>query len=168
MLTACTLWRPWPDPVVAGVKPIENRPNPPPRKLLGELVAIHAGKTWDADGAAFIRARGFKLVEEGRDERIGAIVGVARIAGWLDRRPAKLIEQPDGTESGLVTSERTAFHERLNNLDRDPWWMGPVGILLVDARPIAPVKCRGMQGWFTVPDDVEAVVRERWEAAREA
>jgi hypothetical protein len=174
-----TLYRPWDEPVVAGAKPIENRPNPPPRSLLGQVVAIHAGKVWDPSGAAFIRARGYRLLgDDGAwvANRVGAIVGVARIAGWLDRRPQSIQRGPDGEETGTVVCLDGPGYEahgsggriRIGQLDQSSWWFGPVGILLVDAVAIAPVPCRGMQGWWKVPADVEAVVRERVEAARAA
>lgn len=158
-----TLHRPWDEPVTSGAKPVENRPNPPPRSLLGEVIAIHAGKVWDAEGARRIRANGFELREEGRDDRIGAIVGVARIAGWLDRREKSIVWSDTGGE-GLVTA-LDEYRSIVSDLDRAlgtrAWWSGPVGIYLIDAVAVAPVKCRGMQGWWTVPADVELVVRER-------
>jgi ASCH domain len=42
----------------------------------------------------------------------------------------------------------------------DPFFFGPFGFVLEDARPIALVPCRGMLGFFSVPPDVEARVRE--------
>ena len=57
-LSCITLWRPWcwsiyalPEP---GAKRIENRPNPPPATLIGQLVALHSGKVYDEEGARFI------------------------------------------------------------------------------------------------------------------
>ena len=50
-LQALTLWRPWAGLVAAKVKPIENRDWPPPDRLIGKRLAIHAGKKWDREGA---------------------------------------------------------------------------------------------------------------------
>lgn len=158
-MRALTLWRPWDQPVADGAKPVENRPNPPPRSLLGEVVAIHAGQKYDYDGAEFIKARGYRLLPHDGG-RIGAIVGVARILGWVDQRR-------DRGRLATITCERDDL-ERLQAVRVNPWFFGPVGILLVDAVAIRPVKCRGMQGWWTVPEDVEKTVRERVEARRVA
>lgn len=141
-LRALTLWRPWDYPVADGSKPVENRPNPPPISLLGEVIAIHAGQRYDYDGANFIRKNGYKLPHFYEPKRVGAIVGLARIAGWLDRRSA------DATPQFLRGHN---LEERITSLDQDRWWMGPVGILLTEARPMKPVHCRGMQGYWRVP-----------------
>lgn len=171
-MIAATLWRPWDEPVAAGAKPIENRPQPPPRKLLGETIAIHAGKHHDPSARRFIAERGYVLGGtrgEWVANRRMAIVGVARIAGWLDRREKSLV---DG--EGMVTAldERTDggpdYRSLVAAADRSPWWMGPVGILLVDAVAIAPVSCRGAQGWWTVPEAIAALVNDRVEEARAA
>lgn len=158
-MKALTLWRPWDRPVADGTKPVENRPNPPPRSLLGQEIAIHAGKHYDYDGAEFIKARGYELV--GDSGRVGAIVGVARIAGWLDKRPKSMRDGEGLIVSSTPLDEKVARaqFEQLQALDRSPWFFGPVGILLVDARPLAkPIPCKGMQGYWTVPADVEAKI----------
>lgn len=164
---AATVWRPWDQPLAVGAKPIENRPKPPPRKLLGEVIAIHAGKHYDYDGAEAIKRRGFVLDPWAPGM---AVVGVARIAGWLDRRPEKIVDGEGliASATALDPAVARAQFERLQKLDTEEWWMGPVGILLVDAVAIRPVPCRGAQGWWTVPADIEAKVRGRVAAARAA
>lgn len=162
-MNALTLFRPWDEPVAAGAKPIENRPKPPPRKLLGETIAIHAGKHFDSGARRFISERGYVLGGtrgEWVANRRMAIVGVARIAGWLDRRPHKLMRMVDGTVQGMVTA-LDEHRTRFEYLDLDPWWIGPVGILLVDAVAIEPVACKGAQGWWTVPEAIAALVNDR-------
>ena len=44
----------------------------------------------------------------------------------------------------------------------DPWYAGRYGWLLADRqRLVEPVPCRGRQGLWTLPADVEAQVREQ-------
>lgn len=50
---------------------------------------------------------------------------------------------------------------RVLHLDDDPWWTGPVGWLFEDVVEIEPVPCRGAQRLWTVPPEVEHVVRLR-------
>ena len=46
--------------------------------------------------------------------------------------------------------------------DENEWFCGPYGWQLDDVRAIEPVPCRGFQRLWKIPDDVLAVVRERW------
>lgn len=91
------------------------------------------------------------------------IVGVARIVGYLDRRPELGCAYAFAVAPELHTPERYA---RVSRLDSDPWWAGPVGILLDDVTAIAPVPCKGAMGYWRVPDDVAEIVRARWKEAR--
>ena len=49
---ALTLWQPWASAICSGPKRIENRPIPPPDRIIGQRIFIHAGKTWDHERAA--------------------------------------------------------------------------------------------------------------------
>ena len=168
-LRALTLWRPWDEPVGCGFKPVENRPRPPPASLLGEVIAIHAGLHYDQSAYDFIAERGYRfnlLTRAASDaRRAGKIVALARIAGWLDARESGL-----GEWNARITADAgptdfrdgPALRAHVSTLRSSPWWMGPVGILLVDVRALRePVPCRGAQGYWTVPADVEALVRAR-------
>lgn len=152
-MKALTLWRPWSDAIIHGPKRVENRAWTPPRALLGEVIAIHAGKRFDEVAALGI-AVDFRIdwTPPMTDaESPQGIVGVARLRGWLDLR------------------ERHAQHEPGPDawaLRRSPWWAGPVGWWLDDVVAIEPVPCRGAQGLWTVPADVAAIVEERARAAR--
>lgn len=35
------------------------------------------------------------------------------------------------------------------------WWQGPFAYVLDERIPITPIECRGMQGWWPLPDHVE-------------
>jgi hypothetical protein len=43
-MKALTIWQPWASLVMAGAKPWEWRRWPPPRSLIGQRLAVHAGK----------------------------------------------------------------------------------------------------------------------------
>jgi len=43
---AITVYQPWASLIACGFKEFETRHWQPPRKYLGELIAIHAGKQW--------------------------------------------------------------------------------------------------------------------------
>lgn len=136
-----TLWRPWPWSIVHGSKRIENRPWWSDG-LEGNWIALHAGKRWDDDGAAKIRAVHAEMSGSSDDHPLG-IAGVARVVGVIHR----------GNDS-------------LMRADQIRWYFGPYGWVLEEVTPINPVPCRGAQGLWSLPDNVLETVRERFRKAR--
>lgn len=144
-MRALTLWRPWSDAVVNGPKRIENRPWRPWPSVVGTptLIAVHAGKKYDTD------TRGWDIAgwpggyePPGDEDCPTGVVGVARVVGYMDTRVMPVRRE------GPV-----------DDLDRDPWWVGPVGWLLADVQALPePVPCRGALGLWWLPDDVESAV----------
>lgn len=128
-MLALTLWRPWAWAVAHARKDIENR-RWSPVLATGTELAIHAGKRWDLDGAAWIEDTLDLAVPREPDDPTG-IVAVAIYRGAVRRSSSA-------------------------------WFVGPVGWLLSDVRPLeTPVPCRGAQGIWKLPRDVEeAVMRE--------
>ncbi len=117
-MKALTLWRPWSDAIVRGPKRVENRPWCPYPGTLGTIIAIHAGQkygfgNWDLP-------EGYEPPSKASSPM--GIVGVARVVGYLDRRA--------GIRVSVASCERLASDVHV--LDRDPWWLGPVGWLLED------------------------------------
>lgn len=153
-MKALTLWRPWSDAIVRGPKRVENRTWAPLAGVVGRFIAIHAGSRFDDSGGIDLMAMGSGWTPPLEpDESPMGIVGAARIVGSLNTRmrdPMLRLQYAD-----------RADRDRLAALDRDPWWVGPVGWLLDDVIAIEPVPCRGAQGLWTVPPDVEALVRAR-------
>jgi hypothetical protein len=90
-----TLQRPWPWAIFHAGKPIENRTWQPPRSMIGQYLAIHAGQTWDKAGARWIEDK-FGLVVP-KDEG-GAIVGVVRLAGVVEESDSPWFVGPFGWE----------------------------------------------------------------------
>ena len=81
-MKALTLMQPWATLIINGPKRIENRTWRPPHDLIGQVIAIHAGKRYDK--ARWLEVR--PLADDGhRPETpfLGAILGTARISGVL-------------------------------------------------------------------------------------
>ncbi len=71
---ALTLHRPWPWAIIHGSKRVENRSWAPPAWLIGQRLAIHAGKRWDADGADYVES-----VTQADDEDFASLPDSARV-----------------------------------------------------------------------------------------
>lgn len=157
-MKALTLIRPWSDALVRGPKRVENRTWLPPVESIGRYLAIHAGKKFDEDGGCDLRAMGtgWSPPLEASDSPQG-IVGVVLLRGWLDLRGGRIAHALDNETHAVAI-----------RLDQDRWWAGPCGWLFGEPIAIEPVPCRGAQGLWIVPADVEAIVRERARAARVA
>jgi hypothetical protein len=141
-LQAITLWRPWTWAIVHAGKDVENRGWPPPKRLVGSYIAIHAGKRWDDDAVFALREYQGVQVPIGAEEHQVGVVAIARIAGVI----------PPQGEPGVSR-----------------WWAsGAFGWKLADVVPIPAVVCNGRQGLWLLPDHVATQVRERYVAARAA
>lgn len=147
---ALTIWQPWANAVASGVKDVENRTWRPWAQVMGQRIAIHAGKRVDPNYGA-----GDRWVDAYMAERhfypttrqwylehcTGMIVGTAVVRGWWHEDG-----YGDGDDYQLAgTSD---------------WFMGPYGWLFDNATPLRhPVPCRGAWGLWKVPPDVEEKVR---------
>jgi len=78
-LLALTLQQPWATALRDLDKRVENRSWPPPPHVLGQYIAIHAGKTFDERGAAWIEAH-FGASYSAQNTAAGAIMALARLA----------------------------------------------------------------------------------------
>lgn len=150
-MRALTLTQPWAGLVASGIKLVENRP----RKLLaqptGIRFAIHASR--EIDDSVFARIYEIapelhhKLAdtrEKARWHQLARITSCAIALATIDRHVIGDIDA-----SGLP-------------LDQRRWYFGPVGYVLRDVVALAePVPCRGMLGFWTLPDDVAANVRRQ-------
>jgi hypothetical protein len=153
-MRALTLIRPMSAAIVWGSKRIENRPMNLPRTMRGvpTVVAVHAGKKWDGtyervvemiDGrTAGVHERRVpwyhaRLHDEG-------IVGLMLLSG-------RVFTDADKPVRGLEGNGSTRWY--------DPWYSGPFGyeILAAVAFP-GPLACRGMQGFWPVPPEIEEVI----------
>lgn len=157
LMLGLTLHRPWSWAMFNG-KPIENRKQKPWAKVIGTRIALHAGETYDYEGAEFIkRVLGVTTIPHAEP---GMIVGTVLVAGWIAK----------GTKANVkFASEVIASAPELLDLAPSEWFFGPYGWVMRE--PIAlpkQVRARGMQGLWLLPDHVEAEVRRQEDAARAA
>lgn len=164
-MRALTLTQPWCGLVAAGLKPIENRPRAMgAQRMIGERIALHAGREVDRDAWRRIIEIAPELAldypgpmaERARVHRLAAItsavIAVATIDKVLDGgwTPGAIAEHGDALTYG---------DGRLIGRAGVRWFFGPVGIVLRDTIALpAPVSCKGMLGFWTLPPDVEAAV----------
>lgn len=144
-MKAISLNRPWPWAVCHAPAPkrIENR-SYRPRSVLGDQVALHAGRRWDdVTAAAFAGAWPASFPQAPSDHPLG-IVGVARVVGWID--------VPGNATEGEVSDDD--LHSR--------WLNGPIGWVLRDVVALpTPVPTPGRLGLWSLPTDVAMQVREQ-------
>ncbi len=141
---------------------IENRKWKPWH--LRERIALHASAGWDKAAVPFIADR------LGGPERLpmlysiprGAIVGTARVFGAIDMKYE--FERPlvDGHLPDRPIFGRDISAALVNRVLDSPWAFGPWCWVLADVRKLQePVPCKGALGFWRVPEDVAALVRER-------
>lgn len=140
---AVSLWQPWADWVVWGVKTIETRSWPAPEKLAGQWLAIHAAKKFDKQ-APLTELELSEHRLQYHTKRQGAIVGAA----WLER-VARLSE---------------ADWRRWQRRHCCPleWWdERKFGWFVAKAITFnTPIPCTGHQRLWVLPAEVEAQVQE--------
>lgn len=147
-MRALTLHQPWAWAITHADKRVENRSRPPPKSMVGQDFAIHAGLRLDEHAVQrFYRGDFGDLAAEVNPDDIvrGAVVAVARL-------------------TKVVEHQYPGFEDH----GGDCWYFGPVGYLLANVRALpSPVPCRGMQGWWPLPPDVDAEVRRQISPSRQ-
>ncbi len=137
-MKALTVWQPWASLIADGLKPVENR-DWRREFLIGQRIAIHAGKRFDEAAAMALAGLPHPVphvVLKSKGIR-GAIVCTAVVDRYVSRVN---IEVADVLDPPL----RSLFM----------WFSGPVGWVLRDVRAVGPIRCRGAQGLWDVPADV--------------
>jgi len=150
-MRALTLYRPWAWALFHG-KPVENRTWSPPASMIGEPIAIHAGRKWDKDGAEFVyRLLGpAAILPAARAEGIIGVAVLDRVISGCQLFPGEPIPPTDP-------------------LRGSPWYFGPFGWVLREQVELeVPVACRGALGLWVLPPDVEAAVRGQLEVKHAA
>lgn len=133
-----TLWQPWASLIAIGAKPWETRGRPPPRRLLGQRIAIHA---------AIRQPR----LSELDDDTAEAITRAFCDRGWLHTLPLGAIVCSAVLAGGLPVEQVSA--DPFGDYGPGRWaWR------LTDVRPVdPPVPVKGMQLWgwpWHVPENV--------------
>ncbi len=140
-MKSLTLHQPHTHSVAHLGKRIENRNWTPPAHLVGEVIAIHAGKKLDLEALEDLQQRGYEIPDELPAK---AVVAVARLVSVVEVAPPESHPQRQ-------------------------WWIGPYGWILDDVVALpSPVPCRGYQRLWNLPSDVAEAVYEQWGKAEVA
>jgi hypothetical protein len=135
-MNAITVWQPWAWAIAHAGKDVENRMWPPPASVIARPLAIHAGLRVDASAVLHLRECGFDI--DAQHFWRGAVIAVAILGGAIG-------PYSDGAARG--------WHER-----------GCWGWRLVNVRTLRePVRCRGNQGVWQLPPNIEAAVLAKLE-----
>lgn len=123
---ALTVRRPWSGLIIYGGKNIENRGWPPPRKIVGQRIAIHAGLGDDLTNELASRIEAFTgAIITCRTMQTG-IIGTVRIVGITQDPISPWCQAGAGY-----------------------WWV------LADPKPLErPIPCRGRLGLWKLPANV--------------
>jgi hypothetical protein len=164
MMRVLTVRQPWAWAIIHGGKDVENRV----RNLAGDYrgpVAIHAGLSveeedsavWDFDEYRDAFSRATAPVRHVVDVR-GAILGVVDL---VDVHSASVI-------GGCGRLRHDCPEHGTCRVHCSTWAMGPTAdgwfkhLVLANPRPLAtPIPFKGALGLRTLPDDVEAAIREQ-------
>lgn len=84
VLRALTFHQPYAWATAQGLKRLDNRTWAPPKFLLGEYFAIHAGQTYDPKGEAFLTSKGLTIPPQ-KNLHFGAILALARLVEWVTK-----------------------------------------------------------------------------------
>ncbi len=166
---ALTVWNPWAAAIAAGdprlqqqhAKAVETRFVRPPDAVVGGPLLVHAGKTYDDEGAYTLRDLGVRFGGTGATrqwmQRLlaarGAIVAVVTLESC--RRLSRTPDDIRGCYSGALDDETVRFVLGTLTADYDRkfgWFLE--GAVALDR----PVPCRGQQGiWWPSPETLAEV-----------
>jgi hypothetical protein len=149
-MKALSVRQPYASLIVAGIKKVENRSWRPPEAIIGDVIAIHAGKAKPSQSE--MEEASDQFVSAGLPPRgsprgfpLGGIVGYVRLIGYAE--PGSV------AEDGLILSVTcTVIDEMKGSLESylDTGWNGSVGWLLEDAQEAEFVPLPGRLGLFDI------------------
>jgi hypothetical protein len=155
MMRALTLTQPWAGLVASGIKLVENRP----RRMIkssdfGTRFAIHASRQIDEDVYDRIAEIAPDILKRVKVPGVGEHWEIPCFRDWyrLSRDTSAVIAV--ATLDRIVTGNASRL-----DAEQRRWYFGPIGYVLRDVVALkSPVPCRGFQGFWTLPGDVEAKV----------
>jgi len=133
---AISLWQPWATLIADHRKPHETRSWPPPQRLMGRDIAIHASKRFQQDERILAKQWGY----DPGTMPLGAIVAVVRLSSCM--RTELFSTPPYDVEYGDFTPGRWAW--RLENV----------------RRLRKPIPVAGHQGFFVLAPQIERQLDE--------
>lgn len=135
------------------VKPYDNRKLVPPKSVIGQRIAIHAGAKYDEiDEWGLLHRVEAAWIGSGRApdalrrENVvkSAIIGTTLLRGYLRRETSVSEWRGFGIEAGEVPQ-----------IIESGWVVETARVVLVFGDPVIlgePIPMRGAQGWWTVPE----------------
>ena len=137
-MQAITLLQPWAWAIAHAGKRIENRTWKPPAKLVGQRIAIHAGKRVDHSALPFLDELGLFQNSKLPTLVVGAVEAVATLRGWV---------------AGVADDHPQRV-----------WAQGPFCWVFDDVVALPhPVPCSGSQRIWTLPIHVDELVVQQLE-----
>jgi len=126
IIPALSIKQPWAWAIIDGHKSIENRDWKNKPRYRGPLL-IHASKSYDKTGASWINDQFPEL-----------------------RIPNLYVGEGMGGIVGI------AYFTDIVRYSESPWFFGPLGLVLEQAKPLPFFPCKGQLGFFNVdyPDDL--------------
>lgn len=162
-LPALTILQPWAHLIVHGAKRVENRSWAPTVRglVVGDYFALHAGMRVDLAHWACA----YKMMPTTEPAPLRALV--ERVVHTTPAREARAIAGASMPLGAVVGVARLAGLEDGAPLEGDPYWFGPWGWRLDEVTAIDPVPCKGALGVWPLRGEARSVVRARWAAARQ-
>lgn len=159
-MRALTLTQPWCGLVASGIKLVENRPRSMIRREdFGFPFALHASREIDEGTYSTIIGIAPELYDQNVDgsiaewHRLSRITSAVIAVATIDR---VVVQWRDGS---VVDAHGVNGGPVVDLGDQRRWFFGPIGYVLRDVRALAtPVPCRGWQGFWTLPPELEARV----------
>lgn len=159
LIRGLTLRHPWPFMFLLDEEPkrLENRTWEPPRRMLGQLIALHGGKAPKFTDQAYLKE-------------------IRQALTWV----ADVFDDPDPTDT-LITDEASLAEfcvtgiygvARLKEVvteSDDPWFAGPYGWVLTDFVGINPPVVdngKNHRGLWQIEETALVTLRERYKAAK--
>ncbi len=135
---ALSVRQPWAWAIAYGYKPVENRDwkeSNPCRRFRGQAF-LHAGLKEDTEDLDFV----VDLVVQQTGEPVADVVARYRQQRHL---------------GGIVGVMKVT--DLVTEMD-NPWFFGPLGLVIEDARPLPFTSCRGLLGFFRPEADITALL----------
>lgn len=160
-MRATTLWQPWASLVSIGAKRYETRGYPPPAKLIGQRIAIHAAKKSPFWVAQYLPADTRDAVADALDLGIegegwdglprGAVVCTAVLAGAY--KVASIVDDDAGGTMALfdltATVKGSPFSSVIDVDEFGDYTPGRWAWLLAEVQALPePAPAKGKQGWW--------------------
>lgn len=159
-MRALTLHRPWSYVILRCGKRVENRTWLPHKVVIGQRIALHAGKGWDARAEEYIRRDSDRAMRWPALVEAEGIVGTAVVLGWVNGAVAWVLGTEEPWHQNSARSHRfgpeTLSEETALEAISSPYYFGPIGWVLDDVQELpVPIPHSGFhRGLWEVPEEL--------------